>query len=158
MMSCWLNHYWTKEVNSLTRKRDMIFILQIQLQMNLEITLLASSLWIYLTWFLMIQVTTWPSISILKMIMKIQTQVSFSVTFDTFYKKIYTIMKAFGDLHMGLFHLRSRRRGNRNICNALQTTETSFHFKMDVQVYMFELFLLLFYNLISLHSVIVSWN
>ena len=131
MMSCWSSRCWKKAVNSLTRKRDIIFILQIQLQMNLEITLLASSLWIYLTWFLMIQVPTWPSISILKITMKIQTQVSFSVTFDRFYKN-YWHNESIGDLHIWLLHFRFRRRGNRNICNALQTTKTSFHFKMDV--------------------------
>ena len=38
----------------------------------------------------MIQVPTWPSISILKITMKIQTQVSFSVTFDIF-TKLYRI-------------------------------------------------------------------
>ena len=93
MMSCWSSRCWKKAVNSPTRTRDIILILQIQLQMNLEITLLAFSLWIYLTWFLMIQVPTWPSISILKITMKIQTQVSFSVTFDRFYKNLIGIMK-----------------------------------------------------------------
>ena len=43
----------------------------------------------------MIQVPTWPSISILKITMNIQTQVCFSVTFDAFYKNFKIgIMKA----------------------------------------------------------------